>query len=285
MILFFENGRLGNQLFQYCGLKKYFKHHTIVIFGCEELSKTFDKVEAIFLNKNKFYKKVQFILLKNLFSFLSKIFLIGKIAQSNENKNFNLIISKGIFSNIFFVHDVFFQHDECHKNIKNYPILKNKYIDIAKSWMIKNKLNKKKSNLVFVHIRRGDYLYWPSLKYPAVIDLKWYLNAIKLIKKKINNPKFILMGDDIKYIKKHFKQNKNLFISNNDLEIDMCIMHLCSHGILSPSSFAWWGAYLGLNKKKNYRSLYFAPKYWFNYNQKKWNYQSINSSNWITFIN
>jgi hypothetical protein len=65
MILFFQNGELGNQIFQYCGLKKYFPNHKLIFFGCEKLKNTFDNLEVSFISKEK-SKIVRFKKTKNI---------------------------------------------------------------------------------------------------------------------------------------------------------------------------------------------------------------------------
>ena len=39
VIFFFENGQLGNQLFQYCGLRQYFREHNLFFFWLFEFTK------------------------------------------------------------------------------------------------------------------------------------------------------------------------------------------------------------------------------------------------------
>ena len=125
--------------------------------------------------------------------------------------------------------------------------------------------------MIFVHIRRGDYLYWPHPNFPAALNLSWYLKLISYLKKKISQPIFILMGDDLFFIKRHFKKSKYLIISENSPEIDLAIMTKCSHGIMSPSTFAWWGCYFIKSTKVNKKKSYFiAPKFWAGHGLKKW---------------
>jgi hypothetical protein len=167
--------------------------------------------------------------------------------------------------------------------IINPPIIKKKYLEFAKLWLKKKKVFQKKSNLVFVHIRRGDYHSWPNLNSPAVLDLKWYKNNMLKMKNRVKEPIFVVMGDDNLYLRNTFKESKNLIISNNLLEVDLSIMSLCSYGILSPSSFAWWGAFYGKNYNK--KDKYFiAPKYWAGHKLKKWLPIDF-VSKWITYIN
>ena len=70
MILFFQNGRLGNQILQYYGLKKYFSSHKLIIFGCNELKNLFDNIEYNFFIKSNYSSdKIRFNILKFFFFF------------------------------------------------------------------------------------------------------------------------------------------------------------------------------------------------------------------------
>ena len=66
MIFFFENGRLGNQLFQYYGLKNYFPEHTLFFFGCVSLKEMFNNTTAKFFY---FKKNIILRLIKKVFFF------------------------------------------------------------------------------------------------------------------------------------------------------------------------------------------------------------------------
>ena len=59
-------------------------------------------------------------------------------------------------------------------------------------------------------------------------------------------------------------------------------MGLCSHGILSASSFSWWGALYSKNFNKN-KNYYIAPKFWVGHRLKKWIPNNF-FTNWITYV-
>jgi len=266
MIILFENGRLGNQLFQYCGIKKYFPEQKLFFFGFSSLRNSFNIFDVFFINNNR--SLLNKILRKFIF-FLSDIRIIGKITELNSSDNFIINSDKGLFYNIFLARDVYFQHEKFLEKITFAPKIKQNYIKKAKKWIKKKNIFYENYNLIFVHIRRGDYLSWPDKNYPAVLDTDWYKKNIKLIKKKIKKPIFIIIGDDSCYLKKVFKESSEIFISENSHEIDLSIMHHCSHGILSASSFAWWGAYYAKNNSKD-SNIFIAPKYWIGHSRKKW---------------
>jgi hypothetical protein len=284
MILFFEYGRLGNQLFQYNGLKNYFPKHKIVLFGFKSLQKSFINLNANFVNLENYFNHFSFRIIKKILHLLSDIGILGKITQSLKKKEFNLQSRPGLLWNIYVARNIYFQHNECIKRITSPPIFKKKNLKIAENWLKKKNSLHKNSNLVFIHVRRGDYLYWPELNYPAVLDLEWYKKAITTIKKKIKKPIFIIMGDDQYYLRDVFKESKSIIISKNTPEIDLAIMFCCLHGILSPSSFAWWGAFFIKSKNMNKSTSYFiAPKFWAGHRLKKF-YPLGFFTNWITYL-
>ena len=92
-------------------------------------------------------------------------------------------------------------------------------------------------HLAFVHIRRGDYLRWPSADAPAALPYTWYLNAIKSMQAKFPNCIFVLLSDDVLYLEDIFGSSSGFHISNNTPEVDLAIMSLCHSGILSEVPF------------------------------------------------
>ena len=267
MIFFFENGRLGNQLIQYIGLKYYFKNEKIFFLGFKSLSNTFDNLDGFFLSKEKINKWIHYGLLKKIISFLVKIRIFGKITEDIDLNSHKVILKKGLFWKIFFVENFFFRINSI-KNFTNNPTLKPHLVKQAEEWLQIRGINIKTNSIVFVHFRRGDYLNWPSKKFPAVLNLNWYEKAMQLMKKKINNPIFILISDDKNYLKDIFKPSEKIYISENNSQIDFSRMSICKYGILSPSTDAWCSAYYSNLNNKN-KTLFVAPKYWVHHRSKK----------------
>jgi hypothetical protein len=126
------------------------------------------------------------------------------------------------------------------------------------------------SNLIFIHVRRGDYLNWPSPEFPAVLSEDWYLRQVNVIKDFINDPKFLFFSDDPEYVKeKLLNQINHADIYHSSEAIDLAAMSCCCGGICSPSSFAWWGAKFAINKSYSIKR-FIAPTYWFGHAKKEW---------------
>lgn len=121
-----------------------------------------------------------------------------------------------------------------------------------------NLINKKYPNLfqdnitVSLHIRRGDFVVISELYNPEyVLKLSYYQNALQFIKQNLkDNYKFLIFSDDIQWCRKNFKQKNIIFIEDNYDYIDLWMMSMCNHNIISSSSFSWWGAFLNQNSNK-----------------------------------
>mgnify|MGYP001487744647 FL=1 len=189
---------------------------------------------------------------------------------------------KGLFWNIFLAKGLYFQHEKFVNRISSPPTIRHNHIKRAEQWIKKKNIFYKRYNLIFVHIRRGDYLFWPDTRYPAFLDLDSYKKNIERIKRKVKKPLFIILGDDSSYLKKAFQESNELIISENSIELDLSIMTLCSHGVLSASTFSWWGAFYVRDKIKD-NNIFLAPKYWAGHRKKKW-IPLYFYTDWITYI-
>jgi len=104
------------------------------------------------------------------------------------------------------------------------------------------------------------------------------------IRSQVDKPLFLLLTDDAYYAEDCFGDQPDILISDNDQFVDLALMSLCSHGILSASSFAWWGAWFSLRARKDQmRGIYLGPKYWAGHRDQEW-YPEGFISDWITYI-
>jgi len=103
-------------------------------------------------------------------------------------------------------------------------------------------------NSVSIHVRRGDYLNKDNIKnYGNICTSVYYMEAIDIIKSKVENPTFFIFSDDHEWIKKNIQvENATIVLANpqNSSWKDMCLMSNCKHNIIANSSFSWWGAWL-----------------------------------------
>ena len=131
------------------------------------------------------------------------------------------------------------------------------------------------TNSVCVHIRRGDFLLTTNkLK---VCSNQYFLNGMKEIKKKINNPIFYIFSDNIEEVKNKFSFDgfEVVFINENRTDYqELELMYTCKHFIISNSTFSWWAQYLSDSKEK----IVIAPSQWYIDNRPN----ELVDNEWIT---
>ncbi|WP_373033601.1 alpha-1,2-fucosyltransferase [Sulfurovum sp.] len=266
MILFLSDGRLGNQLFQFAFLNTIAKKdEKIIMMNIEQFSDIFDIQNPNFhhLRLGKytllFVKKI----LKPFFLILFVKFKIFSYIKQDRDKHFSLstytkikgLLPITLVETNFFQAEKFFQLSKIDFNIKQ------KYVEDAKKFLDQVPLNYDK---VFVHVRRGDYIFESYLGKTGIDLPKSYFDAaITIMTKNLKNPFFIFLSDDPAFVECCFKELENKLIPSNTMATDLAIMTLCNYGIVSNSSFSWWGAYLMKNKKK-----VIFPKYWYGWKSK-----------------
>jgi hypothetical protein len=284
MVIFLEDGRLGNQLFQYLGLRQYYPNHLLVIFGCNDLQNIVNSRNTIIL-KSRFFKNNIFLsIARYILEFLSTLRLISRDTEFNRGIDFSIIESNGLFNRFRWLSKAFFQHKNCIDLIcDNFPINLIKESEfLAAAENILDDLGRRHSyeQLVFVHIRRGDYKTWPSEDSPAILPIEWYLRAMNRLRAEIKSPRFLIFSDDHSYVSAQFNGINDVTIIGESIYVDFLIMSQCEHGILSASSFSWWAGYFA--HKKNLKGKFIGPRYWVGHRKKEW-YPPHFKFDWIDY--
>lgn len=277
MIFFIANGRLGNQIFQYAFLQTIRRgQEKIVVIGFDELKYVFEGLDCLVIPKpNNRYLKALFnrLCFKIFIPFLN-ILSSCKIISSVEVKR-DIVFGKylrevteysfknGLFRKLLYVKPGYFQSEKMFnpERISHLRIKKNL---LLKAQEILNKVpsdNKK----VFVHIRKGDFNDFFVYGKPSVLPMTYYHDLIRWFLENIEKPYFIILSDEPEKIKIEFDylDNKLVVDSNYGYGVNFAIMTLCEYGILSASTFSWWGAYFMENRK-----MIFYPKYWLGFHSE-----------------
>ncbi len=277
------NGGLGNQLFQYSlGLylnkikKKIIKYDKS--YFTKKVNAPVIRIDRVFdikldeIRKKQLNLKTKIFTSKFIIHFLN--YMSPKILDNmgvfiEKNKKYDERI---LDTEKYFYFSGYFQSEKYFLKIKKIIVEKIK---------LKKKINKsnlvllkkiKKTCSVAIHVRKSDYINNPKFK--KIYDVcgqKYYLEAIKIIKKKIKKPFFYIFSDDVEWVKKNFQDKKNVLIvqlnnKENHHVYDFELMKSCKHFIISNSSFSWWSCWLGSSKN----SIVISPKRWFkDKNQKR----------------
>ncbi len=110
-------------------------------------------------------------------------------------------------------------------------------------------------NSVSIHVRRSDFLQFNSDCY----RYGFFKRAVSYMRRHTCEPEFFIFSEDSEWCKTH-KEELGLFDSDKvcivdwnkgaKSYIDMQLMSMCRHNIITKSSFGWWGAYLNSNPDK-----------------------------------
>lgn len=118
-----------------------------------------------------------------------------------------------------------------------------------------NKIWVDSENSVSVHVRRGDYLVNASYVCPE----SYYKKALELIDKETQIDDIHIVSDDINWCKTTFKDERIIFWEDVPDYIDFYIQTLCSHNIISNSTFSRFATFMNENENK----IVYAPATWF----------------------
>jgi hypothetical protein len=116
------------------------------------------------------------------------------------------------------------------------------------------------SEPVFVHLRRGDLVHLvpkDSNDFKKMLPDSYYREAVGMFLRRHPRSFFLVVGDDPDHAESLFSAVESKLISRRSAPEDLALMSLCDGGVLSNSTFAWWGAFFG-----NCRLGCVIPKYW-----------------------
>lgn len=257
-----NKGRLGNQMFQYAGLKGIARHHNYDF--CIPLSGIFgtndERVSASDVNLYNF---------PNIINNTVKMTYFSTIEEStfafDEELFYNCPDNTDIFG--YLQTEKYFKHieDEIREDFK-FPNFTEKmcqtYIDSVFE----------KSEVIALHIRRSDYVTDPNFK---LLDFNYYQQALEVLD--LDLPVIVLSDDPEWCEKQFFFKNERFKISkSNNTLVDLCLMSLCQYHIIANSSYSWWGAWLANSKKV------IAPNNWFCGDLSDWDTKDLYCPEWIS---
>ncbi|XP_064596554.1 galactoside alpha-(1,2)-fucosyltransferase 2-like [Liolophura sinensis] len=149
------------------------------------------------------------------------------------------------------------------RTIRNEFKFKDSILEEAKAFLRKA-VNGSTENvtLIGVHVRRGDMTLSTSRKRGYTPANATYLHrAFKYYRSKYSNVLFIVCSDDFGWSQTHIKGKDVRFSVKLNPEVDLAILSLCNHTIITSGSFGWWGAWLAGGDVVYYRNFP-APGSW-----------------------
>lgn len=265
-----SNGRLGNQMFQYAGLRGIAARHNY---------------DWVVPSPNS-YGDANYGLFE--------CFEMSSVSE----ENFGITPYQSIVTGCFEFNQQFFDSCPDNVNLHDYfqteKYFKNVEDIIRRDFEFKNdikepclEITEQYKDFIFLHVRRGDYLNQPQ--YHPVCSLEYYQKALAEFPDDV--PVFVF-SDDLDWCRENFTDDRFLIPDENPLYnhlsdtndgrvrspipyYDLCMMSMSSGGIIANSSMSWWGAWL-----QNGRGKVIAPKTWFGSAYANYNMSDLIPEGW-----
>lgn len=265
MIIFIApGGRLGNQIFQLAFLMSIARSGEICLLSKMEgaLGLFLHGLRIVSIPKGFIYKLFDKILVPLAIKPLCRLHILGSIQEDDTG----IRAQKGLISFVRVITGYFQSEAFIAQGVRQKLSLAPAAKERAREFITTLCVVADPQKLVFVHIRRTDYLtYFVLGKEDPSLPLSYYRKTIQWFIDNVDKPFFIFVGDDSSYVREHFDWVADKIISPHDPQTDLAIMTYCSGAILSNSTLAWWGARFIVNPLK-----IFAPKYWLGWKSEQW---------------
>ena len=283
MIIARSAGRLGNQLFVYAALRKLnTQRETLVLVGFDDLIQNFPEVLAdsrhIPLPRKHWWR---WDLSEKILKSLGFLRLASFITLNSAERR--LVTSRGILPLALF------NGGWCQDENLIDPDIFHTLIHTGDSHPLAEKTGRESAMLVssndpvfFIHIRRGDYLTWPTPEFPAALPESWYQEAMDKIYETQPGAHFFVFSDDDDYAEKFARGRSNAEAITASPRQTLTMMSRCTGGIMSASSFSWWGAQLASRQSKG---PFIAPLHWITWGEQRWDdSHSLRDTTFLTWL-
>ena len=132
----------------------------------------------------------------------------------------------------------------------------------AESFMhsLKNSISTENTTFIGVHVRRSDYAGTKKpVRNPGLV---YITNAMTTFRKRHGSVHFIVCSDDRKWCIDNLTPLPNVTVSPPGVkEIDLAILTMCDHTIMTMGTFGWWAAYIVGGEAVRPDSIYTKRKY------------------------
>lgn len=277
MIIFYGEGRLGNQLFQYQALSHVAKQgERIFAVGLEDLE------IGLELTGPKIYVLTRSGLIKRIIKYVVNPLLLRPLARTfgiisyvsettqgippHDGPGGMLSIVNGLLRGIKFVDGGHYQNASLWTEIFPSPLFRvNPQLKLAASQYLKSECGIQ-GRCTFVHVRRGDYLTFGTY---GLTDLAlpagFYNDAIKEAESRIGKTHLVFVTDDPRWVEDTFRSISGKSVVSLATAMDFAVMTVCTSAILSNSTFSLAAAFL-----LDAPEIVIAPRYWLGFRVDEW---------------
>ena len=264
MIAMVESGRLGNQVFQYAALRSVaMPGETVLLLGFEQLRSTFDGLQARFIpiesNPLRHLASLDYERVSRISDVIPGVGLISEDDSARARRSPS--------SRWALARPSWFQSS----SVLDTPALtrlKVKPAFVGRARTLLSAAGMQPTSTAFVHARAGDYRTWPSPEHPAMLDVLWYRARIDELRELRPELTVAAIGDDPGFTAEVIADVPRATAFRSDEASEFALMTICGAGVLSASSFSYWGAYFAARRDPT--AIMLGPEYWVGHATREW---------------
>jgi hypothetical protein len=287
MVVFFEAGRLGNQLLQLAVLCDAFPRQRLVFFGLQTLRQAVAVERAWFVpHRGRMGKPAAAV--RWLIDGLAALRLVGEAWEQRDGDGAVLARRRGLLPGLVRLRPSFFQHaafePAVERSLARGLQLRPAVLAQARHWL---EAQAGRGPVLFLHLRRGDYLRFPDPATPAVVDDDWVFGALAELRRTHPDAPVVVCSDDLPYARQLLAADAGVHFCDRGELGDLAVMSLCDGGVLSPSTFSWWAACFARQRWRDAGAAgaaprFIAPRFWVGHRRGAWYPEGFQFS-WIDY--
>ncbi len=255
-----SQGRLGNQLFHLAALDKMCRAHDIgVLIGGRGLRQNFvwKRRNVIILSRrsDRFCNTLRALAARGLASYYTEEKLTEGVPCAFESGQLERRVRSIV--PISFVEHAYLQSDAwVGDKFRERLRFKPETVQAVDAFAAQHSIAWETT--IFVHVRRADYTGF-SINNSGSVALppSYYREGIRKLETRLAVSTVLIVTDDPHYATSEFADISRKIVVSRSPDFDLCAMTHCATGVLSASSFSWWGAMLG-----PLRARPIVPRHW-----------------------
>lgn len=277
MIIARSMGRLGNQIFQVAaGVSHLGGRESFLGLGFGEYTNLFAPSPVSRLRFTQRFSRQVTQRIFHLLHFCARMRLVGRLSYSGSGDTRKIVRVAGLIP--LCVLEATYPNDERYFD----PIVVEELVFRQGLSSLASPAQSGGDRTVkrcFVHVRRGDFMSWPTIENPAAVPESWFTREMQRMQERFGDCEFVVITDGSLEFPEILSFPGTVVGFSGSSTQAFLEMLRCDAGILSPSSFSWWAAwYLS---RKGVRTLV-APMYWNNWMESTWK-NGISESSFLLY--
>jgi hypothetical protein len=271
-LVFPASGRLGNQLFQYSAARAFMtRGQRLLLVDFDDLAATFTGIDAELCSTRVARDRMRLRVVHRARHLVGSP--LGLIVQDPATH----LPTWAVPGSVATVRGYFQRDHAGHAERVGLLRFRPEVSGAADAFLRDRLPGRAGAPLAFVHVRRGDYLThavgrkptglgWVDGGTPVALPAAWYRERMAELRDLLPGVRFVLVGDDPAWADRELV-GPDTVTSDLNASADLALLARCDAGILSASSFAWWGTWFAHRRGGG---PFLAPLHWLGHAVGEW---------------